>query len=229
MSLEIPTAPSQEATIQQEYLRRLDEDLARNASAQQDAADAIARWQEHLAGLQQEAVWLTGLKNTLNGQAHAPGSEESSAEGPDDSPNAVQDESGALPQAVPAPRAARHSRAGSTSRGKKATQGSRPASRTKQDGRGSSPTLGSLIVALLDEHQQPRTAAEVTAALAAGHPDRNAQNPVVRNALEQLVAKSRIARHKQGKTVFYTASAQSGAVGATAPEPDVDVPAGTAG
>ncbi|MDX3075847.1 BlaI/MecI/CopY family transcriptional regulator [Streptomyces sp. MI02-7b] len=57
----------------------------------------------------------------------------------------------------------------------------------------------------LMDHQQPRTAAEVSADLSAALPDRTVGGPVVRSTLEQLVAKGRVSRSRQGRTVYYTA------------------------
>ncbi|MFF3950553.1 BlaI/MecI/CopY family transcriptional regulator [Streptomyces sp. NPDC001902] len=69
------------------------------------------------------------------------------------------------------------------------------------------PTLGAVIHERLLQHQQPRTAAEVTTDLSQALPDRRVGTPVVRSTLEQLVAKGRVTRSRQGRSVFYTADA----------------------
>ncbi|MFI6694337.1 hypothetical protein ACIBLA_21775 [Streptomyces sp. NPDC050433] len=66
------------------------------------------------------------------------------------------------------------------------------------------PSLAQLVGTLLASHGEPRSAAEVSAELAADHPSRNSNINVVRNALEQLVAKSGAHRTKQNKSVFYS-------------------------
>ncbi|MDX3640585.1 hypothetical protein [Streptomyces sp. MB09-02B] len=73
------------------------------------------------------------------------------------------------------------------------------------------PTLVELIRRHLTEQSEPRSAAEVAAALTQAHPDRRIQTNVVRTTLEGLVAKSNAQRVKQGSSVYYT--------GPDAPEP----------
>jgi len=48
---------------------------------------------------------------------------------------------------------------------------------------------------------------QITTALTQAHPDRTIKTTVVRTTLENLVAKSRVHRTKQGSSVFYTAAA----------------------
>lgn len=68
------------------------------------------------------------------------------------------------------------------------------------------PTLVELIRSYLTDQGEPRSAAEVSTALGASHPDRRIQTNVVRTTLENLVAKSHAHRAKQGTSVFYTAT-----------------------
>ncbi|MFE7766353.1 hypothetical protein [Streptomyces sp. NPDC057438] len=75
------------------------------------------------------------------------------------------------------------------------------------------PTLVELIRLHLTEQSEPRSAAEVAAALTQAHPDRRIQTNVVRTTLEGLVAKSNAQRSRQGSSVYYTAP--------DAPEPTV--------
>ncbi|KND43133.1 MULTISPECIES: hypothetical protein [Streptomyces] len=67
------------------------------------------------------------------------------------------------------------------------------------------PTLVELIRRHLIEQSEPRSAAEVAAALTQAHPDRRIQTNVVRTTLEGLVAKSNAQRSRQGSSVYYTA------------------------
>ncbi|MBP5896928.1 hypothetical protein [Streptomyces scabiei] len=67
------------------------------------------------------------------------------------------------------------------------------------------PTLVELIRLHLTEQSEPRSAAEVAAALTQAHPDRRIQTNVVRTTLEGLVAKSNAQRSRQGSSVYYTA------------------------
>lgn len=67
------------------------------------------------------------------------------------------------------------------------------------------PTLVELVREHLAAQTEPRSAAEVTTALAEQHPDRAIKTTVVRTTLEGLVAKNHAQRTKQGSSVFYTA------------------------
>ncbi|MEU1283110.1 hypothetical protein [Kitasatospora sp. NPDC005856] len=66
------------------------------------------------------------------------------------------------------------------------------------------PLLGDLLAELLGRHDEPRTAKELRDELLAKHPKRTPTPQVVRNTLESLVAKGRIRRHKQQRSVMYT-------------------------
>nr|WP_202455256.1 hypothetical protein [Streptomyces sp. SID8367] len=64
--------------------------------------------------------------------------------------------------------------------------------------------LGDLLTKLLGTYDEPRLAKELRDELLKKHPDRNPTPQVVRNTLESLVAKGRIQRHKQQRSVMYT-------------------------
>ncbi|MFJ4715956.1 hypothetical protein [Streptomyces sp. NPDC088785] len=66
------------------------------------------------------------------------------------------------------------------------------------------PLLRDLLVDLLAAHDAPRSAAELREELLSRYPDRTPTPQVVRNTLEALVAKSRIRRHKEQRSVTYT-------------------------
>ncbi|MFF3606852.1 hypothetical protein [Streptomyces sp. NPDC002463] len=82
----------------------------------------------------------------------------------------------------------------------------RAGDRAKAGAKGKSrqPLLGDLLLELLGKHDGPRLAKELRDELLAEHPDRNPTPQVVRNTLESLVAKGRIERHKQQRSVMYT-------------------------
>ncbi|MFD6620144.1 hypothetical protein ACFWFB_33425 [Streptomyces albidoflavus] len=65
------------------------------------------------------------------------------------------------------------------------------------------PLLGTLLMGLLAAHEEPRLAKELRDELMREHPDRTPTPQVVRNTLESLVAKGRIRRHKQQRSVMY--------------------------
>ncbi|MFE6104363.1 hypothetical protein ACFVQ4_30995 [Streptomyces laurentii] len=71
------------------------------------------------------------------------------------------------------------------------------------------PLLGDLLLSLLGAHEEPRPAKELRDELLEKHPDRSPTPQVVRNTLESLVAKGRIRRHKQQRSVKYTLAASA--------------------
>ncbi|MGV9283924.1 hypothetical protein [Streptomyces sp. NPDC003730] len=78
------------------------------------------------------------------------------------------------------------------------------------------PTLVELVREHLAGQREPRSAAEVAAALGQAHSGRTVKNTVVRTTLEGLVAKNQAQRSKQGTSVYYTAT------DAAAPAPKQD-------
>ncbi|MGA4844976.1 hypothetical protein ACOBQB_01290 [Streptomyces sp. G5(2025)] len=71
-------------------------------------------------------------------------------------------------------------------------------------GKSREPLLGDLLMDLLAGHEDPRLAKELRDELLEKHPSRNPTPQVVRNTLESLVAKGRVQRHKQQRSVMYT-------------------------
>ncbi|MEU5098717.1 hypothetical protein [Streptomyces sp. NPDC020996] len=91
----------------------------------------------------------------------------------------------------------RKTRAGRTGAGRTGAKGA-----DKQEER--PVLLQDLLLELLAAHSEPRLAAELREELLRAHPDRQPTPQVVRNTLEALVAKGRIQRHKQNRSVMYT-------------------------
>ncbi|MEU2561541.1 hypothetical protein ABZ626_19720 [Streptomyces longispororuber] len=78
------------------------------------------------------------------------------------------------------------------------------AAKTGAQGASRGPLLGDLLAELLAGQDVPRTAKDLRDELMAEHPSRRPTPQVVRNTLESLVAKGRIQRHKQQRSVLYT-------------------------
>ncbi|GGV82468.1 MULTISPECIES: hypothetical protein [Streptomyces] len=127
----------------------------------------------------------------------------------------------------PAPKAARKT-AKKTGPQKGTQKGARKAAaKSASKGRGKNGRqvlLRDLLLELLSGHSEPRLAAELREELLSKHPDREPSPQVVRNTLESLVAKGRIQRYKQNRSVMYTvvegtnaqaqAAAEAGSAGA---------------
>ncbi|MFF4084524.1 BlaI/MecI/CopY family transcriptional regulator [Streptomyces sp. NPDC001777] len=83
------------------------------------------------------------------------------------------------------------------------------------EGKPRQPLLGDVLMDLLAAHGEPRLAKELRDELLEKHPQRIPTPQVVRNTLESLVAKGRIQRHKQQRSVMYSP---------TGPEPEKTAP-----
>ncbi|MEY9998089.1 hypothetical protein ABIE67_010208 [Streptomyces sp. V4I8] len=168
-----------------QYGARVAADLERNAREQERVAAELMSLQEKLRALRHDHALLVNLKQTL-------GSEDGVATGP----RAESDDS--------TPSVPRQASAGSASTRRK--KSAADAGAAKNNTAAKPPTLVELIRSHLVEQDEPRSAAEITTALAQAHPERDIKPKVVRTTVEGLVAKGRVHRSKQGSSVFYTAS-----------------------
>ncbi|WP_338058930.1 hypothetical protein [Streptomyces hirsutus] len=167
-------------------------DLERNITEQERIEAEITALRERLTALRQDHTVLMSVQQAL-GITPAPAQP------------AAESESATLPS----PRKAAAPGPGKrTARKPAAKKSAGTASGTAKTAR---PTLVDLIRRHLAEQSEPRSAAEISAALGQAHPERDIKTKVVRVTLEGLVAKSQAQRTKQGASVYYTAP--------TAPEP----------
>ncbi|MEU3862668.1 hypothetical protein AB0F03_36060 [Streptomyces sp. NPDC028722] len=183
-----------------QYAAQVTNDLEANAKEIERINAEIAALQEQLVALQHDHSVLVNVQQVL-GIAPAP----------------VQPAATSSSTAVPAPRKKASAEPGVSKRthGKKAA-GSQGATTSKKSAakkptiraaatKAAQPTLVELVRSHLTEQSEPRSAAEVTTALAKAHPERGIKTSVVRTTLEGLVAKNQVQRTKQGSSVFYTA------------------------
>ncbi|SDP62312.1 hypothetical protein SAMN04487981_12946 [Streptomyces sp. cf386] len=192
------TAPATELTSQ--YVAQVTNDLERNAKEQERISAEIASLQEQLAAVQHDHTVLVNVQQAL-------GITKASAQ------PAAEAESAA----VPSPR----QKAGAARGGKQKARKSvaaphkaapkKPVAKSADAAKTAQPTLVELIRRHLLELKEPRSAAEISAALGQAHPERQIAAKVVRVTLEGLVAKSQAERTKQGRSVFYTAPAPKSA------------------
>ncbi|WP_199842915.1 hypothetical protein [Streptomyces formicae] len=80
----------------------------------------------------------------------------------------------------------------------------KPAPKSRAKAAPRQPLLGDVLLELLSGYTEPRLAQELRNELLEKHPSRNPTPQVVRNTLESLVAKGRVQRHKQQRSVMYT-------------------------
>ncbi|MFD5015324.1 hypothetical protein [Streptomyces chartreusis] len=184
--------PATELTSQ--YLAQVTGDLERNTKEQERISAEIASLQEQLAAVQHDHTVLMNVQQAL-GVPQAPAQP------------AAEAESAAVPsprQKTPATRGRKQKARKSTAAPKKAAP-RKPAAKPAIATKAAQPTLVELIRGHLLELKEPRSAAEISAALGQAHPERQFADKVVRVTLEGLVAKSQAERTKQGRSVFYTA------------------------
>ncbi|GGN63581.1 hypothetical protein GCM10011579_032140 [Streptomyces albiflavescens] len=196
-----------------QYLAQVTGDLESNAKEQERIAADVEALQEQLRALQHDHTVLVNMQQALGGAL--PATEADTPAVP-----AVPHQASATPRQRKPKKAAAGTK--KTAPKKTAAKASPVAATTA-----AKPTLVDLIRGHLEQQSEPRSAAEVAAALTQAHPDRSIKTTVVRTTLENLVAKSRAHRTKQGSSVFYTttAAAQPAAKDAAA-EPQQETVAG---
>ncbi|MEV0218343.1 hypothetical protein [Streptomyces sp. NPDC050704] len=180
--------------LKTQYAAQVTADLERNSKEQERISAELAVLQEQLGALQRDHALLVNLQETLGGEPLAEA-------GP------VSDES-----VTPVPSVPKQASAEPTPARKKKASATKPKKAaaktpdTQASTTAATPTLVELIRDHLGQQPEPRSAAEITAALTQAHPDRDIKPKVVRTTVEGLVAKGRVHRTKQGSSVFYTAS-----------------------
>ncbi|MET7293010.1 hypothetical protein ABZS79_12840 [Streptomyces griseoloalbus] len=202
-----------------QYTAQVANDLERNVKEQERVGAEIAALQEQLTVLQHDHTILVNMQQAL-GLAAAPAGPAAAA-GPVAAAEPVgTPEAGTVPDraTVPAPRRRSGAKSGAdkpkrakkagarTTSGKSARKPSAEAERPEaQAAKADGPKLVELVRRHLGEQSEPRSAAEVAAALGQAHPERTIRATVVRSTLEGLVARNQAQRSKQGSSVFYTA------------------------
>ncbi|MEW1773468.1 hypothetical protein [Streptomyces sp. NPDC086777] len=177
------------ATLRSRYVEQAASDLEENRRRQQELTEKITM-------LQQEEALLVDILTLA--ERYQGLSDTSSLPGQTQGEDALGH--GQVPGNTPIP-------SGRTAR-RPASPTVRRTSPTQSDAKGKSrrPLLGDVLLSLLGGHSEPRLAKELRDELLVKHPDRNPTPQVVRNTIESLVAKGRVQRHKQQRSVMYTAA-----------------------
>ncbi|MFI6340503.1 hypothetical protein [Streptomyces sp. NPDC050535] len=190
----MPDIETTATELKAQYAAQVAADLERNTKEQERIGTEVAALQEQLASLQSNQVLLANLQRTLGVENLTTISTE-------------PEENATAGTPVPRQASARKAKPGKAATAKptgtaakNGTKAPAAAAATKQ------PTLVELIRSQLGQQSEPRSAAEITTALAQAHPDRDIKSKVVRVTVEGLVAKGSVQRSKQGNSVFYTTS-----------------------
>ncbi|SPF06643.1 hypothetical protein [Streptomyces sp. MA5143a] len=187
--------PAQTIDLKAQYSAQVAADLERNAKEQDRLRAEIDALNDQLLRLQQDHTVLVNMQQALGVVTPEPAPAAEQAAAP-----SVPRQKATTPSAGKQPR----TRKTTAPQGVKQTKAKKPAAKAAA-AKGTQPTLVELIRQHLTEQSEPRSAAEVAAALGQTHPDRRIQTNVVRTTLEGLVAKSKAQRTKQGSSVYYTA------------------------
>ncbi|MFD6275115.1 hypothetical protein ACFWFI_06005 [Streptomyces sp. NPDC060209] len=177
--------------ISADYAQRITDDLEANRSEQDRARAELTRLQDELIQLEEGEQILVKMQDVL---------------GAAEKPAAPKSKGRKAAASVPAARGAK-SRTATQKRGggpkSRAGQQTAPEETATPKGAGE-PTWRELVTGYLSDQREPKSAAEVTAALTEAHPQRTTQVAVVRNTLEQGVAHGLLERSKQGRSVYYS-------------------------
>ncbi|MET8783625.1 MULTISPECIES: BlaI/MecI/CopY family transcriptional regulator [unclassified Streptomyces] len=171
------------ATLRSRYVEQAASDLEENRRRQRELAEKVAMLKQEEA-LLVDILTLAERYDGLSDPSRLP--EQAQSEPASGQERHVTD-SGRLPSGAAPQR---------LSDGDTARSGAKGKSRQ--------PLLGDILIDLLGTHEEPCLAKEVRDELLEKHPDRAPTPQVVRNTLESLVAKGRVRRHRQQRSVMYT-------------------------
>ncbi|MET9684924.1 hypothetical protein [Streptomyces coeruleorubidus] len=221
----MPETATPATELASQYIAQVTGDLEANLKEQERISAEIASLQEQLAALQRDHSVLLNMRQALGVEAAPaePAAENQSATVPSPrrrkagaTPDGKQKarkstthprkKAAGKPEAKPAGAAKAAGKPETKAAGATKAAG-KPETKAAGATKAAQPTLVELIRHHLAEQKEPRSAAEVSAALTQAHPDRDIATKVVRVTLEALVAKSQAERTKQGRSVFYTAPA----------------------
>ncbi|MEU0836675.1 hypothetical protein [Streptomyces sp. NPDC005969] len=182
-----------------QYIAQVAGDLERNVKEQERIGGEIKALQEQLGALQHDHSVLVSMQEALGGASPAGEADTTAAPTVPRQATAEPQQSKPRKAAATSAKATAPKKSASKAASAKASSAKAPKAETK-------PTLVNLIRGHLEQQSEPRSATEISAALAQAHPDRGVKTTVVRTTLEGLVAKSQAQRAKQGSSVFYTAA-----------------------
>ncbi|MCQ8193803.1 hypothetical protein [Streptomyces rugosispiralis] len=191
--------------LKSQYASQITADLEHNTAEHERLSSEITALQQQLLVLENNRALLLGMRQSLGDEAAGDVPENTGVSGSENGASAAPKSAERSPSRKPRKKTdtAGGKRKGTESGG----------NRTKRVREAGAPTLRALIHGDLVQHGEPRSAAEVTAALTQALPDREIKGTVVRGTLESLVAKGEAHRTKQRRSVLYSAAAPGAAAG----------------
>ncbi|MFG2525909.1 hypothetical protein [Streptomyces sp. NPDC048527] len=177
--------------VKAEYEQKVADDLATNRSEQDRVRAELTRLQEELLqleGSEQVLVKMQAALGVSSTPTAKPGRKAAKVPAARDSKS-----KGAAEKAAHSPKTDAN-----PARGRK-----NAARKAGSEGGVSEPTWIELIRSYLATQSEPKSSAEIAAAVAKENPQRDVQVTVVRNTLELGVARGLVERRKQGRSVYY--------------------------
>ncbi|WP_175609248.1 hypothetical protein [Streptacidiphilus griseoplanus] len=174
-------------TLRTRYLQQAASDLEENRRQQQELA-------EKLAVLKQEEALLADILSLTERYEGSSAPSRLPEQAQDEPAVQAEDVTEAPPAAVATARRAASEKPASKRAAAKGGTKAKPRR----------PLLADVLVELLGTHDEPCLAKELRGELVEKHPERTPTPQVVRNTLESLVAKGRVQRHKQRRSVMYS-------------------------
>ncbi|MFE3607262.1 hypothetical protein [Streptomyces goshikiensis] len=220
--------PQETTTLKSQYADKVTADLELNTAEQERIRDEIASLQERLTALEQDHELLIGMRAALGDTLAVVPGPRADKKTPTSAGAKGRKTAASATTATPAKKAPNKASANKTPAKKatvkkatpakatpaKATPAKATAKKADTPGETRAPLTG-LIHQHLSAQKEPKTAGEITQALAAAHPERLLNGNLVRTTTERLVARALVERSKQGSTVYYTAVPAKGTAAET--------------
>ncbi|MFE2923010.1 hypothetical protein [Streptomyces goshikiensis] len=220
--------PQETTTLKSQYADKVTADLELNTAEQERIRDEIASLQERLTALEQDHELLIGMRAALGDTLAVVPGPRADKKTPTSAGAKGRKTAASATTATPAKKAPNKASANKTPAKKATVKKATPAKATPAKaipakatakeadtpGETRAPLTG-LIHQHLSAQKEPKTAGEITQALAAAHPERLLNGNLVRTTTERLVARALVERSKQGSTVYYTAVPAKGTAAET--------------
>lgn len=192
--------------VEDGYAQQISGDLAANHAAQEQARAELLRLQAELGQLEDSEKVLLKMQDALGVSAKpaaAPAAKRAAKRAA--VPSARSSSRGAAKAAKPAePRTAAAAKPARVRKAAAKDAGVDAVAKDAAKKEAGGPSWLDLVTAAVAGQSEPKSVGEVTDAVGAAHPGRNVQPTIIRNTLEQGVARGLLERSKQGRSVYYT-------------------------
>ncbi|MFG2712057.1 hypothetical protein ACGFX2_16090 [Streptomyces goshikiensis] len=211
--------PQDTPTLKSQYADKVTADLELNTAEQERIRDEIASLQERLTALEQDHELLIGMRAALGDATVVVPGPRADKKTPTSARAKGRKTAASATAATAVKKASANKAAVKKATATKATATKETAKKETAKKAATSGEKQAPLTELIHQHlsgqKEPKTAGEITQALAAAHPERLLNGNLVRTTTERLVARALVERSKQGSTVYYTAVQSNSATGET--------------